>query len=47
MIEDLEEMMAERIQAFRTRSKVLPKRIIVYRDGVSEVLFQHIVDRSN
>ena len=30
-------MMIERLQAFRKRSKVLPKRIIVFRDGVSEV----------
>jgi hypothetical protein len=29
--------MIERLQAFRRRSKVLPKRIIVFRDGVSEV----------
>lgn len=30
-------MMIERLQAFRRRSNVLPKRMIVFRDGVSEV----------
>ena len=30
-------MMIERLQAFRRRSKVLPKRVVVFRDGVSEV----------
>lgn len=37
MITDLTEMMVERLQAFKAASKVLPKRVIVYRDGVSEV----------
>ena len=30
-------MIIERLQAFRARSKVLPKRMIIFRDGVSEV----------
>ena len=30
-------MIIERLQAFRRRSGVLPKRMIVFRDGVSEV----------
>ena len=30
-------MVIERLQAFRRRSNVLPKRMIVFRDGVSEV----------
>jgi hypothetical protein len=30
-------MIIERLQAFRRRSNVLPKRMIVFRDGVSEV----------
>jgi hypothetical protein len=32
-------MMVERLQAYKSASKtkVLPKRVIVYRDGVSEV----------
>jgi len=37
MIKDLSEMMVERLQAFKATSKALPKRVIVYRDGVSEV----------
>ena len=37
MITELKEMMIERIQAFRAKSNSLPARIIVYRDGVSEV----------
>ena len=37
MITDLTEMMVERLQAFKAASKVLPTRVIVYRDGVSEV----------
>lgn len=34
-------MMVERLNVFKAKSKVLPKRIIVYRDGVSEVSFIH------
>jgi len=30
-------MTVERLQAFKATSKALPKRVIVYRDGVSEV----------
>ena len=37
MIQDLTEMMVERLQAYKVASKTLPKRVIVYRDGVSEV----------
>lgn len=37
MIQDLTEMMVERLQAYKAASKNLPKRVIVYRDGVSEV----------
>ena len=29
-------MMVERLQEYRTANKALPKRIIIYRDGVSE-----------
>ena len=42
MIEDLTEMMVERLQEYRTANKALPKRIIIYRDGVSEASsFEH------
>lgn len=30
-------MMVERLLAYKAASKALPKRVIVYRDGVSEV----------
>lgn len=39
MITNLKEMMVARLQLFRQRSKVLPKRVLVYRDGVSEGQF--------
>ncbi|THH27194.1 hypothetical protein EUX98_g6995 [Antrodiella citrinella] len=42
MITDLKDMMVERIEAFKAKNNVLPARIIVYRDGVSEGQF-HIV----
>lgn len=38
MITDLKAMMIERLEAFREKSRnLLPKRVLVYRDGVSEV----------
>jgi eukaryotic translation initiation factor 2C len=37
MVTDLAEMMEERLKLFREKNKVLPNRILVYRDGVSEV----------
>ena len=37
MIQDLTGMMVERLLAYKATSKALPKRIIIYRDGVSEV----------
>ena len=37
MITELKNMIVERIDAFKAKSNVLPGRIIVYRDGVSEV----------
>lgn len=39
-IAELSDMIIERLQAFRRRSNVLPKRMIIFRDGVSEVLFR-------
>lgn len=44
MIQDLTEMMVERLEAYKAanKAKALPKRVIVYRDGVSEVCgFEH------
>jgi eukaryotic translation initiation factor 2C len=37
MITNLAAMMLERLLLFKARSKSLPKRVLVYRDGVSEV----------
>lgn len=37
-IAELSDMVIERLQAFRKRSNVLPKRMFIFRDGVSEVL---------
>lgn len=37
MVSDLAGMMVERLKAFQAKSGTLPKRILVYRDGVSEV----------
>ena len=37
MIQDVDGMMIERLQAYKDTSKTLPERVIVYRDGVSEV----------
>ena len=42
MITDLQAMMEERLVAFRDRNqKNLPTRVLVYRDGVSEVGTTH------
>ncbi|KAI0705527.1 argonaute-like protein [Earliella scabrosa] len=44
MIDDLTAMFEERLQAFRQRNNgVLPTRILVYRDGVSEGQFSIVV----
>jgi eukaryotic translation initiation factor 2C len=37
MIQELRDMMIERLLLFEKRNKMLPERIIVFRDGVSEV----------
>ncbi|PSR75783.1 hypothetical protein PHLCEN_2v8900 [Hermanssonia centrifuga] len=43
MVSALADMMVERLKAFQAKSKKLPQRIIVYRDGVSEGQFAHVV----
>ncbi|KAG6884814.1 hypothetical protein C0993_008033 [Termitomyces sp. T159_Od127] len=43
MVTNLEKMVRERITLFQKRSKTLPERILVYRDGVSEGQFQTVV----
>ncbi|KAN0105642.1 Piwi domain containing protein [Russula decolorans] len=44
MITDLRDMMEERLQAYRTKNRDLPQRVLVYRDGVSEGQFSIVVN---
>jgi hypothetical protein len=37
MITDLASMMIERLQVYKAKNRILPDRVFVYRDGVSEV----------
>jgi len=37
MLDELRDMMVERLLVYEKKNKVLPQRIFVYRDGVSEV----------
>ena len=39
MVQELSKLMVERLQAYQKKMGQLPERIIVYRDGVSEVCF--------
>ena len=44
MITELKIMMEERLKLYQKHKKALPRRIIVYRDGVSEGQFNTVVD---
>jgi len=44
MVTNLDRMMYERLKLFSERSKALPTRILVYRDGVSEGQFPVVVN---
>ncbi|QRW22769.1 argonaute-like protein [Rhizoctonia solani] len=44
MITDLTDMMIERLIAYRTKNNTLPRRIIFFRDGVSEGQFYTVRD---
>ncbi len=37
MVTNLDKMMIARLELFKIKSKILPTRVLVYRDGVSEV----------
>jgi eukaryotic translation initiation factor 2C len=37
MLDELRDMLVERLLVYEKKNKVLPQRIFVYRDGVSEV----------
>ena len=39
MVTNLASMMVARLNLFKVRSGRLPQRVLVYRDGVSEVRF--------
>ncbi|KAI0341734.1 argonaute-like protein [Trametopsis cervina] len=43
MLSDLRDMMEERLDAFQAKRGILPKRILVYRNGVSEAHFRTVV----
>ena len=44
MIKHLDSMMNEALKSYFRKNKVLPQRIVFYRDGVSEGQFQHVID---
>jgi hypothetical protein len=44
MIQELKEMMIERLLVYQKQSKCLPDRVYVYRDGVSEGQFKSVID---
>lgn len=44
MVDDLEPMMVERLLAYKAKSKGLPEKIIVFRDGVSEGQYAVVID---
>jgi eukaryotic translation initiation factor 2C len=44
MIVEMEVMIVERLQLYKTRNKALPQRIILYRDGVSESHFDYVLE---
>jgi hypothetical protein len=43
MLDELRDMLVERLLVYEKKNKVLPQRIFVYRDGVSEVCPRHRV----
>lgn len=43
MITDLKSMMEERLRLYQSKKKALPRRIIIYRDGVSEGQFNLVI----
>ncbi len=41
MLDELQDMMVERLLVYEKKNKELPARVVVYRDGVSEVSLYH------
>ncbi|KAJ2919770.1 hypothetical protein MD484_g671, partial [Candolleomyces efflorescens] len=44
MVTNLDRMMFQRLNLFNERNKILPERILIYRDGVSEGQFKTVID---
>ncbi|OJA20088.1 hypothetical protein AZE42_07720 [Rhizopogon vesiculosus] len=44
MITDLAPMMVERLQTYKAKNRILPDRVFVYRDGVSEGQFNTVLE---
>jgi eukaryotic translation initiation factor 2C len=43
MIEDMKDMMTERLLLYKKKNKVLPEKVILFRDGVSEGQFDLVL----
>jgi hypothetical protein len=41
MVQALDKMMVARLKLFQQRTNKLPERILIYRDGVSEVVIKN------
>ena len=44
MVDGLEEMVLERLKLWEKKNKSLPKKIVIYRDGVSEGQYQRVLE---
>ena len=44
IIKDLADMVASHIKVFERNMKVKPEKIIMFRDGVSEGQYAHVVE---
>lgn len=47
MVANLTAGMIERLQLYQAKNKRLPERILVYRDGVSEVRLLFVLSSAN
>ncbi|KAF2502766.1 stem cell self-renewal protein Piwi, partial [Lophium mytilinum] len=45
IISDMKDMVEERLLAWKAKNKVLPKRILFYRDGVSEGQYLEVISK--
>ncbi|KAF8907085.1 argonaute-like protein [Gymnopilus junonius] len=45
MLDELSDMLIERLQVYEKKNKTLPDRVIVYRDGVSEGQFDTVLEQ--